>query len=76
MPHRQRVEKMMAGKQKGRRGRHNYLTTEQKKELEQIAAEIEAEAIQMKLDYEQHPSDMSGSVVVVHENSQVLDEDE
>jgi uncharacterized protein (DUF2164 family) len=66
----------MAGKQKGRRGRHNYLTTEQKKELEQIAAEIEAEAIQMKLDYEQHPSDMSGSVVVVHENSQVLDEDE
>ena len=30
----------------------------------------------MKLDYEQHPSDMSGSVVVVHENSQVLDEDE
>ena len=66
----------MAGKQKGRRGRHNYLTTEQKKELEQIAAEIEAEAIHMKLDYEQHPSDKSGSVVVVHENSQVLDEDE
>ena len=52
------------------------LTKEQQKELEQIAAEIEAEAIQMKLDYEQHPSDMSGSVVVVHENSQVLDEDE
>ena len=52
------------------------LTKEQQKELEILAAEIEAEAIQMKLDYEQHPSDMSGSVVVVHENSQVLDEDE
>ena len=65
----------MAGKQKGRRGRHNYLTTEQKKELEQIAAEIEAEAIQMKLDYEQHPSDMSGSVVVVHEDSEFLEDD-
>jgi|TARA_Y100000114_G_scaffold152741_1_gene171499 uncharacterized protein (DUF2164 family) len=66
----------MAGKQKGRRGRHNYLTTEQKKELEQIAAEIEAEAIQMKLDYEQHPSDMSGSVVVFHENSELLEEED
>ena len=52
------------------------LTKEQQKELEQIAAEIEAEAIQMKLDYEQHPSDMSGSVVVVHENSHMLDEEE
>ena len=66
----------MAGKQKGRRGRHNYLTTEQKKELEQIAAEIEAEAIQMKLDYEKHPSDMSGSVVVFHENSELLEEED
>ena len=52
------------------------LTKEQQKELEQLALEIEAEAIQMKLDYENNPSDMSGSVVVVHENSQVLDEDE
>ena len=52
------------------------LTKEQKKELEQIAAEIEAEAIQMKLDYEKHPSDMSGSIVVVHEKSEYLDEEE
>ena len=51
------------------------LTKEQKKELEKIAAEIEAEAIQMKLDYEQHPSDMSGSVVVVHEDSEFLEDD-
>ncbi len=52
------------------------LTKEQKKELERLAAEIEAEAMQMKLDYENHPSDMSGSIVVVHEKSEYLDEEE
>jgi hypothetical protein len=53
----------------------NELTKEQQKELEQIALEIEAEAIQMKLDYEQNPSEMSGSVVVVHEDSEFLEDD-
>ena len=48
------------------------LTKEQQKELEQIAAEIEAEAYQMKLDYENTPSEMSGSVVVVHQESEFL----
>ena len=52
------------------------LTKEQQKKLKVLATAIEAEAIQMKLDYEQHPSDMSGSVVVVHENSEFLDEEE
>ena len=52
------------------------LSKEQQKELEQIAAEIEAEAIQMKLDYENNPSEMSGSVVVVHENSELLKEED
>ena len=52
------------------------LTKEQQKELEQIAAEIEAEAIQMKLDYENNPSEMSGRVVVVHENSELLKEED
>jgi|TARA_B100001564_G_scaffold142500_1_gene119588 hypothetical protein len=52
------------------------LTKEQKKELEILAAEIEAEAIQMKLDYEQTPSQISGSVVVVHEDAEILDEEE
>ena len=52
------------------------LTKEQQKELEQIAAEIEAEAIQMKLDYENNPSEMSGSVVVFHENSELLKEED
>ena len=50
------------------------LTKEQKMELEVLATEMEAEAIQMKLDYENNPSEESGSVVVVHENSDFLDE--
>ena len=54
----------------------NELTKEQQKELEQIALEIEAEAIQMKLDYEQNPSEESGSVVVIHQESEFLDEEE
>ena len=54
------------------------LTKEQKKELEQIALEIEAEAIQMKLDYENNPTptEESGSLIYVHENSEFLDEEE
>ena len=39
-------------------------------------SDLEAEAIQMKIDYEQHPSEESGSVVVVHENSDILEEEE
>ena len=53
----------------------NELTKEQQKELEQIALEIEAEAIQMKLDYEQNPSEESGSVVVIHQESEFLEDD-
>ena len=53
------------------------LTPEQKKELTKIAAEIEAEAIQMKIDYDKNPSEESGSVVYVNEQSTLLeDEDE
>ena len=52
------------------------LTKEQKKELEQIAAEIEAEAIQMRLDYEQNPSEESGSVVYIHPDAEFLNDEE
>ena len=52
------------------------LTKEQLKELEILAAEIEAEAIQMKLDYEQNPSEESGSIVVIHQESELLGEEE
>ena len=62
----------MAGKQKGRR---RYLSPSQEKELEMLATEIEAEAIQMKIDYEENPSEDSGSVVVIHQESEFLDEE-
>jgi hypothetical protein len=52
------------------------LTEEQQKELKVLATAIEAEAIQMKLDYENIPSEMSGSVIVVHEDAEILNEDE
>ena len=52
------------------------LTKEQERELEQIALEIEAEAIQMKLDYEQNPSEESGSLIYIHENAEFLEENE
>ena len=49
------------------------LTVEQKKELKKLAAEIEAEAIQMRLDYENNPSNMdSGSVIEIHQDSDLL----
>ena len=54
----------------------NELTEEQQKELEILSAEIEAEAIQMKLDYEKNPTEDSGSVGVVHEDAEVLNNDE
>jgi|TARA_R100000329_G_scaffold140951_1_gene123473 hypothetical protein len=52
------------------------LTKEQQKELEQLALEIEAEAIQMKLDYENNPSELSGSVVVIHQEAEFLNDEE
>ena len=63
----------MAGKQKGRR---RNIPVEINNELKKIALEIEAEAIQMRLDYEENPSEESGSVVVIHQESEFLDEEE
>ena len=55
----------------------NELTEEQIKELEMLATGIEAEAIQMKLDYETTGSEHSGSVVFINQDSPLLnDEDE
>ena len=57
--------------------KQNKLTPEQEKELIMLAAEIEAEAIAMKMDYDKNPSHESGSVVYVNEQSTLLeDEDE
>ena len=50
---------------------------EMDKELSKLAAEIEAEAIQMRLDYENNPSNMdSGSVIEIHQDSDLLIDEE
>ena len=56
--------------------KENKLTPDQEKELIMLATEIEAEAIAMKLDYDENPSDSSGSVVFINENSSLLDNEE
>ena len=57
--------------------KEDKLTLEQEKELIKLSAEIEAEAIAMRMDYEEHPSEESGSVVYVNVQSTLLeDEDE
>ena len=51
------------------------LTSEQKQELNNILEVIQAEADIVKLDYEQNPSNLdSGSVIVVHQDSSLLDD--
>ncbi len=52
------------------------LTPEQEKELIMLAAEIEAEAIAMKVDYDKNPSEESGSVVYVNEQSTLLEDED
>tara|TARA_A100001515_G_scaffold144603_1_gene149199 strand:+ start:1394 stop:1624 length:231 start_codon:yes stop_codon:yes gene_type:complete len=51
------------------------LSKEQQKELELLASEIEAEAIQMRLDYEATGSEESGSIIFVNENSPLLEDE-
>ena len=53
------------------------LTKEQKQELEKLLIPIVEESISVKLDYEQNPSNLySGSIVVVHQDSTLLDNKE
>ena len=52
--------------------KEDKLTPEQEKELIMLSAEIEAEAIAMRMDYEEHPSEESGSVVYIHQESSLL----
>ena len=56
--------------------KENKLTPEQEKELAKIAAEIEAEAIRMKVDYDDNPSQESGSVVFINEKSTLLENED
>ena len=50
------------------------LTKEQQKELKKLADDMAKEAKSVRLDYKNEPSDMSGSVVQIHENSPFLKE--
>ena len=52
------------------------LTPEQEKELIMLSAEIEAEAIKMRMDYEEHPSEESGSVIYIHQESSLLENED
>ena len=47
-----------------------------RKELEKLKKEILDEAKKVVEDYVDNPSDISGSVVNIHQNSPFLDEDE
>jgi|TARA_R110000824_G_scaffold114198_1_gene264576 hypothetical protein len=57
-----------------RKQKVSELTKEQKKELQKLADDMTQEAKKVRLDYKENPSDMSGSVHYVHENSPFLRE--
>ena len=52
------------------------LTKEEREELEKLQNEIIEEAKKVVEDYVDNPSDISGSVVNIHQNSPFLDENE
>ena len=52
------------------------LSEEQNKELQELAIEVEAEAIQMRADFEDNPQEeMEGMVIEVHQDSILLDDE-
>ncbi len=52
------------------------LTRKQRKELNSLAVVIAEEAINVRLDYEQSGSNLdSGSIVAIHHNSSLLDDE-
>ena len=56
--------------------KEDKLTPEQEKELIKLSAEIEAEAIKMRMNYDESPSSESGSVVYIHQESSLLDNED
>ena len=56
--------------------KEDKLTPEQEKELALLSAEIEAEAIAMRMDYDENPSNESGSVVYIHQESSLLENED
>ena len=54
----------------------NELTKDQQKELQKLATEMEADAIQMRMDYEENPQpEMEGMVIEVHQDSILLEDE-
>tara|TARA_Y100001963_G_C6717308_1_gene417318 strand:+ start:812 stop:1042 length:231 start_codon:yes stop_codon:yes gene_type:complete len=58
------------------RNLNNDLTEEQKKELEKLADEVLEEAKLMVNDYAKNPSELSGSMIQVHQDSPFLEKKE
>jgi|3_EtaG_2_1085321.scaffolds.fasta_scaffold09366_3 hypothetical protein len=52
----------------------NLLTEKQKKELEKLSLAIRLEAKSVVKDYTDNPSEMSGSVISIHEDSPFMSE--
>jgi hypothetical protein len=61
----------------------NQKTTEKKikieinsdKELTELKKTIFDEAVNVRLDYEQNPNEDSGSLIIIHQNSEYLEEE-
>ena len=54
----------------------DLLTKEQRLELERLLVEITEEAISVRMDYEENGSELdSGSLVAIHPNSPLLDDE-
>jgi len=51
------------------------LTKQQEIELEQLYKELMKLATEVVLDYEENPSELSGSITEVHMDSPILDEE-
>ena len=52
----------------------DHLSNEEKEELQKIIGELTEQAKHVVEDYVKNPSEMSGSVVVIHEKSPYLKE--
>ena len=54
----------------------DLLTKEQRLALERLLVEITEEAISVRMDYEENGSELdSGSLVAIHQNSPLLDDE-
>jgi len=53
----------------------NKLTKEEQEELDKLVAELTEEAKKVVEDYAKNPTDMSGSMIMIHGNSPLLEDD-